>query len=135
MTATIESMASPECDTVSLPPVALGAIDPAESESRFVDLRLRPEVLQAVADAGYERPTPIQREAIPLAMSGRDLIGLAQTGTGKTAAFTLPIIDRLLDGPRRTRALVLTPTRELCMQVEASFQKYARHSGLSVIAV
>jgi ATP-dependent RNA helicase RhlE len=63
------------------------------------------------------------------------LIGLAQTGTGKTAAFTLPIIDRLLGGPRRTRALILTPTRELCMQVEESFRKYARHVELSVAAV
>ena len=75
---------------------------------------------------GIHHPTPIQREAIPLALNGRDLIGLAQTGTGKTAAFTLPIVDRLIDGPRRTRALILTPTRELCVQVEESFRKYAQ---------
>ena len=101
----------------------------------FESLGLAPELLAAVRDAGYEHPTPIQRDAIPLAMKGRDLIGLAQTGTGKTAAFTLPIVHHLLGGPRRTRVLVLTPTRELCMQVEASFVKYASHSGIDVVAV
>ena len=84
----------------------------------FEELGLAPELLAAVRDAGYTSPTPIQREAIPLALNGRDLMGLAQTGTGKTAAFTLPIIDRLMGGPRRVRALILTPTRELAVQVE-----------------
>jgi superfamily II DNA/RNA helicase len=88
----------------------------------FEALGLHENVNAAIRDAGYTTPTPIQREAIPLARRGRDLIGLAQTGTGKTAAFTLPIIDRLIDGPRRTRALILTPTRELCVQVEESFR-------------
>ena len=101
----------------------------------FADLDLAPELLDAVRDAGYESPTPIQRDAIPLALRGRDLIGLAQTGTGKTAAFTLPIVNRLLDGPRRTRALILTPTRELCMQVEESFVKYSKHTELDVVPV
>jgi ATP-dependent RNA helicase RhlE len=101
----------------------------------FADLGLSAEVLDAVRDAGYERPTPIQEQAIPLALKGRDLIGLAQTGTGKTAAFTLPIVDRLLHGPRRTRALILTPTRELAAQVEESFQKYSRHASLDVVPV
>ena len=77
----------------------------------FADLGLAPPLLDALREAGYERPTPIQREAIPLALTGRDLIGLAQTGTGKTASFTLPMVHRLLGGPRRTRVLVLTPTR------------------------
>jgi ATP-dependent RNA helicase RhlE len=104
-------------------------------EQTFAELELAPELLRAVAEAGYEHPTPIQREAIPLAREGRDLIGLAQTGTGKSAAFSLPILDRLMGGPRRARALVLTPTRELCMQVEESFQKYGRYSGLDVVAV
>ena len=81
--------------------------------------------MKAVRDAGYTTPTPIQAQAIPLVLKGRDVMGLAQTGTGKTAAFTLPIVDRLLGGPQRTRALVLTPTRELCVQVEESVQKYA----------
>ena len=101
----------------------------------FEALGLLPQVLNAVRRAGYEHPTPIQAEAIPLVLKGRDLMGLAQTGTGKTAAFTLPIINRLLDGPRRTRALVLTPTRELAIQVEESVRKYAADSGLEVIAV
>jgi len=83
-------------------------------------------VLSAVRDAGYTEPTPIQLQAIPLILKGRDVMGLAQTGTGKTAAFTLPIVERLAGGPRRTRVLILTPTRELCVQVEASFRKYAR---------
>jgi ATP-dependent RNA helicase RhlE len=101
----------------------------------FADLQLAPELLQAVGDAGYESPTPIQVQAIPLILAGRDVIGLAQTGTGKTAAFTLPIAQRLLGGPRRTRTLVLTPTRELCQQVERSFTAYSRHTGLGVASV
>src|SRR6266513_3965204 len=98
-----------------------------EGSVSFADLKLVPELLDAVRDAGYTTPTPIQLQAIPLALRGRDLIGLAQTGTGKTAGFTLPIIQRLLDGmaqdgtvspKHRVRALILTPTRELCVQVE-----------------
>ena len=101
----------------------------------FAELGLSEASLGAVRDAGYTVPTPIQMQAIPLALRGRDLIGLAQTGTGKTAAFTLPIIDRLAGGPRRTRALILTPTRELAVQVEESFQKYSRHAELDVVPV
>jgi len=101
----------------------------------FERLGLSPELLQAVRDAGYAAPTPIQSEAIPLILSGRDVIGLAQTGTGKTAAFTLPIADRLMGGPRRLRCLVLTPTRELCQQVERSFRNYARHTNLLVTSI
>jgi len=101
----------------------------------FEALGLHESILAAIRDAGYTTPTPIQRDAIPLARRGRDLMGLAQTGTGKTAAFTLPIIDRLIDGPRRTRALILTPTRELCVQVEESFRKYAKHAPIAMVAV
>src|SRR5690349_18164650 len=101
----------------------------------FSALGLSGAVLDAVRDAGYVEPTPIQREAIPLILRGRDVMGLAQTGTGKTAAFTLPIIERLANGPRRTRVLILTPTRELCVQVEASFKKYARYAPLAVASV
>jgi ATP-dependent RNA helicase RhlE len=108
---------------------------PSEPALSFESLGLSEEVLQAVRDAGYREPTPIQREAIPLVLKGRDVIGLAQTGTGKTAAFTLPLVNLLLNGPRRTRVVVLTPTRELCMQVEQSIQNYSRHSQLSVVAV
>ena len=101
----------------------------------FESIGLAAELLDALRDAGYERPTPIQADAIPLALAGRDLIGLAQTGTGKTAGFTLPILHRLMHGPRRTRALVLTPTRELCLQVEESVRKYSKYAPLDVIPV
>src|SRR2546426_12478505 len=84
----------------------------------FTQLGLAPEIERAVRDEGYETPTPIQEGAIPGILAGRDLIGCAQTGTGKTAAFTLPILHRLRAGARgRLRALILTPTRELALQV------------------
>jgi ATP-dependent RNA helicase RhlE len=110
---------------------------PLETEERitFDTLGLSQPALDAVRDAGYEHPTPIQARAIPLIVKGRDVMGLAQTGTGKTAAFTLPLVDRLMGGPKRTRALVLTPTRELCLQVEESVKKYSRHSRLGVAPV
>jgi ATP-dependent RNA helicase RhlE len=101
----------------------------------FASLGLAKELRDALRDAGYEHPTPIQAEAIPLALTGRDVIGLAQTGTGKTASFTLPILNRLIHGPQRTRALVLTPTRELCLQVEESVRKYSKYAPLDVIPV
>jgi len=101
----------------------------------FASLGLAPELLSALRDAGYTHPTPIQSDAIPIALKGRDLIGLAQTGTGKTASFTLPILHRLMHGPRRSRALVLTPTRELCLQVEESVRKYSKYAPLDVIPV
>src|SRR2546425_1609527 len=102
----------------------------------FAALGLAPELLRAVADEGYAQPTPIQAEAIPLALAGRDLIGSAQTGTGKTAAFVLPILQRLSRGKRGTlRALVLVPTRELAEQVAASIRAYGRHTHLKGAAV
>jgi ATP-dependent RNA helicase RhlE len=113
----------------------LAAAEAATTDVTFADLGLSAPMLEALSDAGYQRPTPIQAQAVPLALKGRDLIGLAMTGTGKTAAFVIPIIERLLGGPRRTRALILTPTRELCVQVEESFRKYGKHSGLGVIPV
>jgi superfamily II DNA/RNA helicase len=100
----------------------------------FSDLGLSPEVVKAVTDAGYDTPTPIQEQAIPIALAGRDVLGIAQTGTGKTAAFTLPMIDRLAAGrskARMPRALVIAPTRELADQVSASFEKYAKGRSLS----
>jgi ATP-dependent RNA helicase RhlE len=108
---------------------------PQNDEVTFAELGLAEPLLLAIRDAGYDTPTPIQREAIPLALKGRDLIGLAQTGTGKTASFTLPLVQRMLGGPRRTRALILTPTRELCLQVEESFRKYSKHAPVDVIPV
>ena len=122
-----------DTNTIDISTEALTSV--AEAPLTFDQLGLRPQVLDAVRDAGYTEPTPIQREAIPLALSGRDMIGLAHTGTGKTAAFTLPIIDRMLDGPKRTRVLILAPTRELAAQVDDSFRKYGKHSGLGVVAV
>jgi len=85
----------------------------------FASLGLVPELIRAVFEEGYEHPTPIQQETIPLALAGRDVIGSAQTGTGKTAAFLLPILQRLDAGkrPRTLRALILVPTRELAEQV------------------
>jgi len=118
----------------STTPTALPPPPPSPSNS-FDTLGLSAVLIKAVADAGYTEPSAIQREAIPLILSGRDIIGLAQTGTGKTAAFTLPIADRLLTGPHRLRALVLTPTRELCQQVERSFKKYAKHTSLVVTSI
>jgi ATP-dependent RNA helicase RhlE len=107
----------------------------AERQVSFQELGLTTAVLDAVREAGYEHPTPIQADAIPLIMQGRDIMGLAQTGTGKTAAFTLPIVARLAGGPRRTRVLVLTPTRELCVQVEESVRKYAKHADVDAASV
>ena len=102
----------------------------------FAALGLAPELLRAVADEGYAHPTPIQQEAIPLALAGRDLIGSAQTGTGKTAAFVLPILQRLAAGSRGVlRALVLVPTRELAEQVTQSIRAYGRHTHLKGAAV
>ena len=102
--------------------------------TEFSQLGLSPTTLQAVADTGYTTATPIQAQAIPVALAGRDVLGIAQTGTGKTAAFTLPLIDRLSKGRARARmprALVLAPTRELADQVASSFEKYARGTKLS----
>src|SRR5215813_13568913 len=87
----------------------------------FTELNLAREITRAVSEEGYEAPTPIQEGAIPGILAGRDLVGCAQTGTGKTAAFTLPILHRLRAGTRgRLRALILTPTRELALQIAES---------------
>src|SRR6516162_11087621 len=102
--------------------------------STFSDLGLSPEVLKAVSDAGYEKPTPIQSQAIPVVLQGRDVLGIAQTGTGKTAGFTLPMIDKLAAGRSRARmprSLVMEPTRELADQVAAAFEKYSSQHKLS----
>ncbi|MBT6204968.1 MAG: DEAD/DEAH box helicase [Rhodospirillaceae bacterium] len=99
----------------------------------FEDLGLSPEVLAAIQEAGYQEPTPIQKQAIPVALQGRDLLGCAQTGTGKTAAFVLPLIDILAGGKakaRMPRALILSPTRELAQQTLENFQIYAQHTEL-----
>ena len=100
----------------------------------FNDLGLSPHIVGAVEAAGYTTPTPIQEQAIPVALAGRDVLGIAQTGTGKTAAFTLPMIEKLASGrskARMPRGLVLAPTRELADQVAASFEKYATGQKLT----
>jgi len=107
---------------------------PAEGAG-FEALGLSPELLKAVAEAGYATPTPIQAQGIPHVLSMRDVIGIAQTGTGKTASFTLPMIELLARGrakARMPRALVLEPTRELADQVSESFQKYGKYNKLSM---
>jgi len=101
----------------------------------FAALGLPEPILQSVRAVGYETPTPIQRRAIPMILPGLDLVAAAQTGSGKTAAFLLPILARLLKGPRALRALVLVPTRELAAQVAACAEDYAGHTGLRTGAV
>src|SRR6201996_1206839 len=104
----------------------------------FDELGLSPKVLDAVHASGYETPTPIQAEAIPHALQGRDVLGIAQTGTGKTAAFTLPMLSRLEQGRARARmprTLILEPTRELAAQVEESFVKYGVNHKLNVALI
>jgi len=104
----------------------------------FKALGLDAKILQAIAEAGYTEPTPIQTAAIPPIIAGSDLIGIAQTGTGKTAAFTLPILTRLATAPtgqKRTRVLILAPTRELVVQIEENVIAYARHLPLSIAKV
>jgi ATP-dependent RNA helicase RhlE len=108
--------------------------------TQFTDLGLAAPLLKALADEGYTTPTPIQAQAIPGVMAGRDLLGIAQTGTGKTAAFALPILHRLAankkQAPRRScRVLVLSPTRELATQIGESFRSYGRHMGVTVAVV
>jgi superfamily II DNA/RNA helicase len=101
----------------------------------FSDLGLSEHVVGAVADAGYEKPTPIQEQAIPVVLMGRDVLGVAQTGTGKTAGFTLPMIDILASGrakARMPRSLILCPTRELAAQVADNFETYGKNNNLTM---
>jgi len=101
----------------------------------FTDLGLSPEVLRAIADVGYVEPTPIQAQAIPYVLMGRDVLGSAQTGTGKTAGFTLPMIDILASGRARVRmprSLILEPTRELATQVSENFELYGKYNKLNM---
>jgi len=108
-----------------------------DSLTTFADLGLRDELLEALTSLGYEEPTPIQREAIPPLIQGRDLLGQAATGTGKTAAFALPILNELPTGNRGSHpvAMVLVPTRELCMQVSQALHRYGRGLGARVLPV
>ena len=121
-----------------LPPTEIAAAPAIAPAIRFTDFGLSPDILRALADQGYVHPTPIQAEAIPIVLQGRDVMGAAQTGTGKTAGFSLPIIQLLLAhasssmSPARhpVRALILTPTRELADQVAEHVKAYSRHTAL-----
>jgi ATP-dependent RNA helicase DeaD len=101
----------------------------------FSQLNLQPELMQAVSDLGYVTPTPIQAAVIPLMLAGQDVMGQAQTGTGKTAAFSLPILQNLEAGQRHVQILVLVPTRELALQVAKAMAEYGRHLDTQVLAV
>lgn len=103
--------------------------------TEFDSFGLRPGLVQAITERGYTTPTPIQAGMIPLMLSGADVIGQAQTGTGKTAAFALPILQNLESGQKLPQALVLAPTRELAMQVADAFYEYGKHLGARVLAV
>ncbi len=103
--------------------------------SSFADLGLSESTLQSLADVGYESPSPIQEQAIPSLLQGRDVIGQAQTGTGKTAAFGLPIMEYVDPSNPEVQALVLTPTRELCIQVTQALRAYGARGGVDVVAV
>ncbi|MGO4494207.1 DEAD/DEAH box helicase, partial [Arthrobacter sp. 2YAF22_2] len=145
-TETVVAAAEKTAETSGDKPAESSADKPAESSGekpaessddddalRFVDLGIDARVLAALQDVGYEKPSPIQAATIPLLLEGRDVVGLAQTGTGKTAAFAVPALSRLaelhdLNGPsRKTQALVLAPTRELALQVAEAFTSYAKH--------
>ena len=102
----------------------------------FKDLHLIEPILRAVEDEGYTHPTPIQEQSIPILLKGKDLLGCAQTGTGKTASFAIPILQHIyLDkqqnkGARTVKALIVTPTRELAIQIADSFTSYGKHTGI-----
>ncbi|MBX5441794.1 MAG: DEAD/DEAH box helicase [Solirubrobacteraceae bacterium] len=101
----------------------------------FADLGLSETTLKALQDVGYEKPSPIQEQAIPPLMEGRDVIGQAQTGTGKTAAFGIPMVEQVDPSIKEVQALVLTPTRELCIQVTQALRSYGAPKGIDVVAV
>ncbi len=102
----------------------------------FTKFDFHPKIAAGIKTCNYETPTPIQEKAIPAILDGRDIMGLAQTGTGKTAAFVLPILQRLLEGPRgKVRTLIVAPTRELAEQIHSDITKLGRQTGIRSIAV
>ncbi len=107
----------------------------SSAEVTFADLNIRPEVLRALTDVGYESPSPIQAATIPAMLNGSDVVGLAQTGTGKTAAFAVPVLSKIDPTSRNTQCLVLAPTRELALQVAEAFGKYGAHLNVNVLAI
>jgi ATP-dependent RNA helicase DeaD len=109
--------------------------DAPSADITFADLQIHPSVLQAIADVGYESPSAIQAATIPAMMRGADVVGLAQTGTGKTAAFAIPILSKIDTSKRITQALVLAPTRELALQVAEAFSRYGAHLPVNVLPI
>jgi ATP-dependent RNA helicase DeaD len=103
--------------------------------SAFREIGLKDEIVQALDELGFEQPSPIQEQAIPALLGGQDMIGQAQTGTGKTAAFGLPLLQYLDPDDNATQAIVLTPTRELCIQVTQALRSYAEHLDVNIVAV
>ncbi|MGB1318495.1 MAG: DEAD/DEAH box helicase, partial [Flavobacteriales bacterium] len=102
----------------------------------FKELGLKTEIVQALDALGFEKPTPIQEKAIPTVLdSKQDLIALAQTGTGKTAAFSLPVLQQLDEDSRTIQSIVICPTRELCLQIAADMQQFAKFMNLKTVAV
>ena len=134
---------SPRPALPALPRPAMSAETPASTESttdtasvKFTDLALPEPLLRALAEVGYESPSPIQAATIPPLLAGRDVLGQAQTGTGKTAAFALPALARIDPAQTTPQVLVLAPTRELAIQVAEAFQKYASHlPGFHVLPI
>ena len=112
----------------------MASLEKEKMTTDFTSLNLRPEVTQAINELGYAEPTPIQSAMIPIMMRGADVIGQAQTGTGKTAAFALPILQNFTP-QRHVQALVLAPTRELALQVADSMTEYGKYLGVRVLAV
>lgn len=107
----------------------------SEDETTFADLGLSQVLLESITQVGFKKPTPIQAAAIPALIAGQDIIGQAQTGSGKTAAFGLPIIDMIDERDRRIQALILTPTRELAIQVSDALHNYGKHKGIQTLAI
>ena len=106
------------------------------SSNEFLSLGISAPVLKAVQNLGYEQPSPIQAQSIPILLSGKNLLGTAQTGTGKTAAFALPLLSNIDPQQKTPQILVLTPTRELAIQVAEAFQSYAKHiKGFHVLPI
>lgn len=114
---------------------AVASVAGRDAENGFGDLGLSWPVLRAVREMGYTEPTPIQAAVIPLMREGHDVVGQAQTGTGKTAAFGIPIAESLEPAVRAVQALVLVPTRELCLQVRGELERLTRYSGLETVAI
>jgi ATP-dependent RNA helicase DeaD len=107
-----------------------------DAETRtFAELGLNSELLQAIDEIGFREPSPIQEQAIPALLDGLDVIGQAQTGTGKTAAFGLPMLQYLDPASDEVQAIILTPTRELCIQVTQELRSYAEHLDIEIVAV